>query len=151
MMPDHAPDATAGLRAPARTHSRVQGAHSGLSAKQPGVTSGVPDVDLRTDLDVAIAAARAGAGVVRRSFGRDIDPDLKSVVDPVTEVDRAAEAAIREVLVAMRPEDEVLGEEGGGAGDRQCQRGGGGTGGGTGSGSDCRGSGEEKPGLRRIH
>ena len=114
MMPDHAPDATAGLRAPARIHSRVQGAHSGLSAKQPGVTSGAPDVDLRTDLDVAIAAARAGARVVHRSFGRDIDPDLKSVVDPVTEVDRAAEAAIREVLSALRPEDEVLGEEGGG-------------------------------------
>jgi len=78
------------------------------------LTVGALNVDLRTDLEVAVAAARAGAGVVRRSFGRDIDPDLKGVVDPVTEVDRAAEAAILEVLGALRPDDEVLGEEGGG-------------------------------------
>ncbi|MCY4623010.1 MAG: inositol monophosphatase family protein [bacterium] len=78
------------------------------------MTVGALNVDLRTDLEVAVAAARAGAGVVRRSFGRDIDPDLKGVVDPVTEVDRAAEAAILEVLGALRPDDEVLGEEGGG-------------------------------------
>ena len=78
------------------------------------MTTGALNVDLRTDLDVALTAARAGAGVVRRSFGRDIDPDLKGVVDPVTEVDRAAEAAILEVLGALRPADEVLGEEGGG-------------------------------------
>ncbi len=72
------------------------------------------DVDLRTDLEVALTAARAGARVVRRSFGQDIDPDLKGVVDPVTEVDRAAEGAILDVLGTLRPEDEVLGEEGGG-------------------------------------
>ena len=78
------------------------------------MTTGALNVDLRTDLEVAVTAARAGAGVVRRSFGRDIDPDLKGVVDPVTEVDRAAEAAILEVLGALRPDDEVLGEEGGG-------------------------------------
>ncbi|MCE2529345.1 MAG: inositol monophosphatase [Acidimicrobiia bacterium] len=78
------------------------------------MTVGALNVDLRTDLEVAVTAARAGAGVVRRSFGRDIDPDLKGVVDPVTEVDRAAEAAILEVLGALRPDDVVLGEEGGG-------------------------------------
>ncbi len=78
------------------------------------MTTGALNVDLRTDLDVAVTAARAGAGVVRGSFGRDIDPDLKGVVDPVTEVDRAAEVAILEVLGALRPDDEVLGEEGGG-------------------------------------
>ena len=78
------------------------------------MTTRALNVELRTDLDVAIAAARAGARVVRRSFGLDVDPDLKGVVDPVTEVDRAAEAAILEVLGTMRPEDEVLGEEGGG-------------------------------------
>ena len=78
------------------------------------MTTGALNVDLRTDLEVALAAGRAGADVVRESFGRDIDPDLKGVVDPVTEVDRAAEVAILEVLDAQRPEDQVLGEESGG-------------------------------------
>ena len=100
MMRDHAPDGNGG-GAPAE---------GGVLP----VTTGALNVDLRTDLEVALAAAHAGADVVRASFGRDIDPDLKGVVDPVTEVDRAAEVAILEVLDAQRPEDQVLGEESGG-------------------------------------
>ena len=78
------------------------------------MTSGTLTTDLRTDLEVALTAARAGAGLIREAFGRDIDPDLKGAVDPVTEVDRAAEVAILEVLGSLCPEDAVLGEEGGG-------------------------------------
>ncbi len=100
MMRDHAPDGNGG-GAPAE---------GGVLP----VTTGALNVDLRTDLEVALAAAHAGADVVRASFGRDIDPDLKGVVDPVTEVDRAAEVAVLEVLDAQRPEDQVLGEESGG-------------------------------------
>jgi len=63
---------------------------------------------------VAITAARAGAEVVRAAFGSAIRTELKGAVNPVTEVDRAAEASILEVLEALRPEDGVLCEETGG-------------------------------------
>ena len=67
-----------------------------------------------TDRDVAIEAAEAGAAVIRRAFGRRVSPELKGAVNPVTEVDRAAEAVILEVISSMRPQDGILAEEGGG-------------------------------------
>ena len=75
----------------------------------------------RDDLDVAIAAARAGAAIVAAGFGGEVDTEYKSRFDPVTAVDRASEAAILAVLTEHRPSDGVLGEEGtdtGGAGRR---------------------------------
>ena len=69
---------------------------------------------LRTDRDVAIAAAEAGADVIRRAFGRAVTPEWKGSVNPVTEVDRAAESAVLEVIASLRPEDAVLAEEQGG-------------------------------------
>ena len=73
-----------------------------------------PDSHPRSDREVAIAAARAGAGVIREAFGRAIVPEFKGAVNPVTEVDRAAEEAVLDVLASLRPEDGVLAEERGG-------------------------------------
>lgn len=68
----------------------------------------------QTDREVAITASRAGAEVVRAAFGSDFRTDFKGAVNPVTEVDRAAETAILEVLATHRPADGVLCEETGG-------------------------------------
>ena len=73
-----------------------------------------PDSHPRSDREVAIAAARAGAGVIREAFGRAIVPEFKGAVNPVTGVDRAAEEAVLDVLASLRPEDGVLAEERGG-------------------------------------
>lgn len=67
-----------------------------------------------TDLDIAVRAALAGAEVVRNGFGVPVDTEMKSAVDPVTVIDRQAEEAILTVIHAHRPDDSVLGEEGGG-------------------------------------
>ena len=66
------------------------------------------------DLDVALTAARAGADVIREHFGTDVATEWKGEVDPVTEVDRAAEAAILTVIRTHRPDDRILAEESGG-------------------------------------
>lgn len=65
------------------------------------------------DAAVAIAAARAGAHVVRTMFGRRLDRVDKGGGDFATAADVAAEKAILDVLRAARPDDAVLGEEGG--------------------------------------
>jgi myo-inositol-1(or 4)-monophosphatase len=63
---------------------------------------------------VAEAAARAAGAVVRAAFGRPVVAEAKSSpTDPVTEVDRAAEAAAVAVLERERPRDARLGEESG--------------------------------------
>ena len=67
-----------------------------------------------TDREVAIAAAEAGADVIRRVFGQTFIPELKGTVNPVTEVDRAAETAVLDVIASLRPDDAVLSEERGG-------------------------------------
>ncbi|MGH8871003.1 MAG: inositol monophosphatase family protein [Acidimicrobiia bacterium] len=63
-------------------------------------------------------AARAGAEVVRRGFDEEFTTEMKGAVDPVTEVDREAEEAIKAVISTHFPDDAVLAEEGGGAGWR---------------------------------
>lgn len=72
------------------------------------------DNNPRTDREVAIAAARAGADVIRQAFGRFVVPEMKGSVNPVTEVDRAAEQAVLDVIEALRPQDAILSEERGG-------------------------------------
>lgn len=67
------------------------------------------------DLEIAVAAARAGAAVVRRGFGEAWGTELKGAVDPVTDIDHESEAAIRAMLAERAPGDSVLAEEGGGA------------------------------------
>jgi myo-inositol-1(or 4)-monophosphatase len=66
-------------------------------------------------LAVALEAARAGAAELTPRFGHRLrDVRTKSgPTDPVSEADLASERAIREVLAARRPDDTVVGEEGG--------------------------------------
>ena len=64
-------------------------------------------------LDIAVAAADA-AGAIIREGARDrgaISWHLKSHSDFVTDIDTAAERAIREVIRSQRPDAEVIGEE----------------------------------------
>ncbi|THF55891.1 inositol monophosphatase family protein [Pseudothauera rhizosphaerae] len=70
-------------------------------------------------LNIAVKAARKAASIINRA---SLDVDLlkvqsKSPNDFVTEVDRAAEAAIIEVLREAYPEHGILAEESGEAGD----------------------------------
>ncbi|SFP05810.1 inositol monophosphatase family protein [Tranquillimonas alkanivorans] len=74
----------------------------------------IPD-DLRDDL-IATASALADAARVEtlrhfRSPDLLTDNKLSAGFDPVTEADRAAERAMRDVLARRRPEDAILGEE----------------------------------------
>ncbi|NGO74815.1 inositol monophosphatase family protein [Streptomyces sp. YC504] len=74
------------------------------------------------DSGVAIAAARAGAAVVRGMYGQDLARIDKGAGDFATAADVAAEQAILDVLRAARPEDAVLGEEGGRQGAESAGR-----------------------------
>ncbi|MFB7282836.1 inositol monophosphatase family protein [Streptomyces hydrogenans] len=69
-----------------------------------------------SDAEVAATAARAGAEVVRGLYGRELDRVDKGEGDFATAADLAAERAILDVLRAARPDDAVLGEEGGAQG-----------------------------------
>jgi myo-inositol-1(or 4)-monophosphatase len=75
-------------------------------------------VELRA---TAVAAARAGAAVVQAALDGPQRVDRKGAVDLVTEVDLAAEAAIRQVLAEQTPGLPVLAEEGGGATDEDTR------------------------------
>ena len=68
------------------------------------------------DLEVAIAAAEAGAAVVRARFATELSLVMKGAFDFATDVDLAAERAILAVVRAARPDDEVLAEETGRSG-----------------------------------
>ena len=67
-----------------------------------------------SDLDLAVAAARRAAALLREALGKGAEVEFKGEVDPVTEVDRRVEAEIRGILAKHRPADEVVGEEEGG-------------------------------------
>jgi myo-inositol-1(or 4)-monophosphatase len=66
-------------------------------------------------LTLAVTLARMGAEIHRQGRTTLLRVSEKSSpFDLVTQVDREAEAAIVEALASVRPEDAVLGEEGGG-------------------------------------
>ena len=67
------------------------------------------------DVWVAVRAARAGADVVRQGFIGDQVTELKGAVDPVTQIDRDSEEAVKSVIASHFPDDSILAEEGGGA------------------------------------
>ncbi|MGZ5289264.1 MAG: inositol monophosphatase family protein [Actinomycetota bacterium] len=67
--------------------------------------------DLSADLSFAHELADAAALVTLKWFGHRLPVELKHDATPVTEVDRAAEHAIRELVAARFPDDGVLGEE----------------------------------------
>ncbi len=65
-------------------------------------------------LEVAVEAASAAAVELRVRFGQIDDVRSKSTpTDLVSDADLAAESAIRAVLAHRRPDDAILGEEGG--------------------------------------
>ena len=67
----------------------------------------------RDDAEVAIAAASAGADIVRAMYGRRLTRIDKGGGDFATAADVEAEKTILGVIRAARPDDAVLGEEGG--------------------------------------
>jgi myo-inositol-1(or 4)-monophosphatase len=69
-----------------------------------------------TDAELAVAAAEAGAAVVRASYGGPLTRYEKSATDFATDADLKAEEAILELVRAARPDDAVIGEESGGSG-----------------------------------
>lgn len=70
-----------------------------------------------SDVEVALAAASAGAAVVRAAYGTELTHHPKSGHDFATGADLDAERAILEVIAACRPGDARTGEESGTAGD----------------------------------
>jgi histidinol phosphatase-like enzyme (inositol monophosphatase family) len=70
----------------------------------------VPDLDLEALAKAAEAAADRARGEILSRF-RHVRTELKADGSPVTEADRAAERAIREVLRDATPEIGVVGEE----------------------------------------
>ncbi|MEV4654396.1 inositol monophosphatase family protein [Micromonospora sp. NPDC049301] len=74
------------------------------------------------DEDVAIAAAQAGAAVVREMYGASLARFDKSGGDFATAADIAAEKAILDVLRSARPEDAITGEESGRTGASGSER-----------------------------
>ncbi|MFG3712768.1 inositol monophosphatase family protein [Micromonospora sp. NPDC047730] len=75
-----------------------------------------------TDPDLAIAAAEAGAAVVRARYGGTLDRFDKGPGDFATVADLESERAILDVLRGARPNDAVLGEESGHSGSRSATR-----------------------------
>ncbi|MET0249128.1 MAG: histidinol-phosphatase [Sphingobium sp.] len=65
----------------------------------------------RDDLALANRLADAAGAAIRPFFRARYDTDYKSDKSPVTEADRAAEAAIRAILEKERPADGIIGEE----------------------------------------
>src|SRR5437764_10654325 len=74
-------------------------------------------------LDVALAAARGAAEELRSRFGRRQDGirTKTTPTDLVSEADLAAESAVRAVLARRRPDDAILGEEGGATGEGELR------------------------------
>lgn len=66
-----------------------------------------------TEADIALAArlADAAGAAIRPLFRARYSVETKADATPVTEADRAAEAAIRAILEAERPSDGIIGEE----------------------------------------
>lgn len=78
--------------------------------------------DRESDRELAIAAAQAGAVVVRAYHGAPLGRVEKSAGDFATTADLAAERAILDVLRAARADDAVLAEESGHTGPAEAGR-----------------------------
>ena len=67
------------------------------------------------DLGAAVALAErladAAAAEIRLRFRQEYDVATKADITPVTEADRAAEQAVRQMLASERPQDGIAGEE----------------------------------------
>lgn len=87
-----------------------------------GSVQDVPVTHARSDIDVALAAVKAGAEIVRAAYGLPVTRHAKSGLDFATDADLDAESAIFGVLESARPEDTRVGEETGTTGDRTARR-----------------------------
>lgn len=99
---------------------------SGRRADASSASAASAPVSLPVDLDaamqVAIRAAEAAAQIQRAHIGQILEIDTKSsVTDLVTQVDRACETRIREIVAEAYPDHVVLGEEEGQDGDGECR------------------------------
>ena len=63
------------------------------------------------DIALAHALADAAGAAIRPFFRAQFAQEAKADASPVTEADRAAEAAIRALIEPHRPEDGIIGEE----------------------------------------
>ena len=71
--------------------------------------------DLARDLDLALSLADRADAITSARFGAlDLRVEQKPDLTPVTDADKAVEAAVREVLARQRPGDAIFGEEQGG-------------------------------------
>ncbi len=68
-------------------------------------------MSLSDDLALAHALADAAGDAIRPFFRAAYETDYKTDDSPVTQADRAAEAAIRAILERERPDDGIIGEE----------------------------------------
>lgn len=68
------------------------------------------------DLELALRLADAADALSLPHFRSGVAIETKADLTPVTEADRAVEAELRRILTGERPDDAVLGEEGGAAG-----------------------------------
>lgn len=66
---------------------------------------------LKSDLDLANRLADAAGQAIRPFFRAAFAHEKKADTTPVTEADRAAETAMREILERERPDDGIIGEE----------------------------------------
>jgi inositol-phosphate phosphatase/L-galactose 1-phosphate phosphatase/histidinol-phosphatase len=63
------------------------------------------------DIDLARHLADAAAAAIRPFFRAPFEMETKADASPVTQADRAAEAAMRAILELERPDDGIVGEE----------------------------------------
>jgi histidinol-phosphatase len=68
------------------------------------------------DLDLALRLAEAADALSLPRFRTALAIETKADLTPVTEADRVVEAELRRLLADERPDDAILGEEGGAAG-----------------------------------
>lgn len=68
-------------------------------------------MDLSADIALAGRLADAAGAAIRPFFRAACAQETKADASPVTEADRAAEAAIRALLAEHRPDDGIIGEE----------------------------------------
>ncbi len=120
---------------PPPAQSRVRGLRAGRRPARPPCQRGGPPgrgsgraaqvprsltfvTDMGTDLQLAIAAADLADRITLGAFRHpSLAVETKADETPVSEADRATEVALRQLLGQERPDDSVLGEEMGGAGD----------------------------------
>ncbi len=73
----------------------------------------VSETEWPTIFDLAVRLAKEAGAELRQRFGQQRTVTLKSDLDPVTDADYAAEALIREGIMAAYPSHTILAEESG--------------------------------------